>query len=170
MQGITRGEDGFHCNLGGTCNSGSCSEAPELELTLPPCSPQENGGEPRSNSVSESPSSPAPLAASSSSSETHSEVGLRMLGKAGEWDLGCTPSMGLCRGHTVGLTLPLTPSLTHRRMTDAIQHPAPSWTSTSRWPWPRSGRARTAPAGGHPRWTGARKMNCSATCEGPQAG
>ncbi|NXB84552.1 NHRF1 protein, partial [Vidua chalybeata] len=47
--------------------------APGLELTLPPCSPQENGGEPRSHSVSESPSSPAPLAVSPNSSETHSE-------------------------------------------------------------------------------------------------
>uniref|UniRef100_A0A8C3UJF3 Na(+)/H(+) exchange regulatory cofactor NHE-RF n=1 Tax=Catharus ustulatus TaxID=91951 RepID=A0A8C3UJF3_CATUS len=34
---------------------------------------KENGGEPRSNSVSESPSSPAPLAVSPNSSETHSE-------------------------------------------------------------------------------------------------
>ncbi|NWI65887.1 NHRF1 protein, partial [Todus mexicanus] len=34
---------------------------------------KENGGEPRSNSVSESPSSPRPLAAAPDSSETHSE-------------------------------------------------------------------------------------------------
>ncbi|NWV02528.1 NHRF1 protein, partial [Ptilonorhynchus violaceus] len=34
---------------------------------------KENGGEPRSNSVSESPSSPGPLAVSPNSSETHSE-------------------------------------------------------------------------------------------------
>ncbi|NWU91483.1 NHRF1 protein, partial [Upupa epops] len=34
---------------------------------------KENGGEPRSNSVSESPSSPGPLAVSPDSSETHSE-------------------------------------------------------------------------------------------------
>ncbi|NXC85011.1 NHRF1 protein, partial [Cercotrichas coryphoeus] len=34
---------------------------------------KENGGEPRSSSVSESPSSPAPLAVSPNSSETHSE-------------------------------------------------------------------------------------------------
>ncbi|NWY69790.1 NHRF1 protein, partial [Erithacus rubecula] len=37
------------------------------------CVTSENGGEPRSNSVSESPSSPAPLAVSPNSSETHSE-------------------------------------------------------------------------------------------------
>ncbi|PKK25551.1 solute carrier family 9, subfamily A (NHE3, cation proton antiporter 3), member 3 regulator 1 [Columba livia] len=36
---------------------------------------KENGGEPRSNSVSESPSSPGPLAVSPNSSETHSEEG-----------------------------------------------------------------------------------------------
>lgn len=47
--------------------------------------PQENGGEPRSNSVSESPSSPGPLAVSPNSSETHSEVGLGVLGR---WWLG----------------------------------------------------------------------------------
>jgi len=58
----------------------------------------------------------------------------------------------------------------HRRVTSAIRHPAPSWTSTSRWRWPRSGRTRSAPASGHPRWTGARKTNCSATCEGPGGG
>ncbi|NWS01979.1 NHRF1 protein, partial [Motacilla alba] len=34
---------------------------------------KENGGEPRSHSVSESPSSPAPVAVSPNSSETHSE-------------------------------------------------------------------------------------------------
>ncbi|NXR04577.1 NHRF1 protein, partial [Sagittarius serpentarius] len=34
---------------------------------------KENGGEPQSNSVSESPSSPAPLAVSTDSGETHSE-------------------------------------------------------------------------------------------------
>ncbi|XP_008933719.1 PREDICTED: Na(+)/H(+) exchange regulatory cofactor NHE-RF1, partial [Merops nubicus] len=36
---------------------------------------KENGGEPRSNSVSESPSSPRPLAVSPSSGESHSESG-----------------------------------------------------------------------------------------------
>ncbi|NWV85524.1 NHRF1 protein, partial [Dasyornis broadbenti] len=36
---------------------------------------KENGGEPQSNSMSESPSSPAPLAVSPNSSETHSEEG-----------------------------------------------------------------------------------------------
>ena len=53
-----------------------------VPLMLAPCSPpQENGGEPRSNSVSESPSSPGPLAMSRSPSETHSEVRLRILGE-----------------------------------------------------------------------------------------
>lgn len=77
------------------------------------------------------------------------------------------PPWGCPGGHTVGLTPPLIPKLTHRRVTNTIQHLAPSWTSTSRWLWPRSGRTRSAPARGHPRWTGARKMNCSATCERP---
>ncbi|NWV97759.1 NHRF1 protein, partial [Machaerirhynchus nigripectus] len=36
---------------------------------------KENGGEPRSSSVSESPSSPVPLAASPNASDTHSEEG-----------------------------------------------------------------------------------------------
>lgn len=60
-------------------------------LTLAPCSPpQENGGEPRSNSVSESPSSPGLLAVSPDSGETHSKVGLGMPGEAvaGKWSLG----------------------------------------------------------------------------------
>lgn len=61
-----------------------------LEFTLPPCSPQENGGEPRSHSVSESPDSPTALAVSPNSSETHGEVGLGMLGGGAGWkaDLG----------------------------------------------------------------------------------
>lgn len=135
--------------------------------------PQENGGEPRPSSVSEIPSSPTPLAVSPNASETHSKVGLGLPGGGGGWkaESGLSPPCGAVQeGHTVQLTLPLIPKLAHRRMTNAIQHLAPSWTLTSRWLWPRSGRTRSAPARGHPRWTGARKMNCSATCEGPEAG
>lgn len=99
-----RGEDGFHGPLGGTCNPGGCSQAAGLELTLPPCSPQENGGELRSNSVSESPSSPAPLAVSPSSSETHSEVGLGMPGGGSGWKVGSglSPHRGAVQGTRSG--------------------------------------------------------------------
>uniref|UniRef100_A0A8C3J4M9 Na(+)/H(+) exchange regulatory cofactor NHE-RF1 n=1 Tax=Calidris pygmaea TaxID=425635 RepID=A0A8C3J4M9_9CHAR len=48
---------------------------------------KENSGEPRSNSVSESPSSPGPLATSPNSTDTHSEVGLGILGWGG-WSGG----------------------------------------------------------------------------------
>ncbi|NXH95039.1 NHRF1 protein, partial [Pachycephala philippinensis] len=65
---------------------------------------KENGGEPRSNSVSESPSSPAPLAVSPNSSETHSEVGLGMPGVGSAWEAGSglSPHHGAVRGTRSG--------------------------------------------------------------------
>lgn len=81
-------------------------------LTLAPCFPrQENGGEPQSNSVSESPSSPGPLAVSPDSGETHSEVGLEMPGGGGGWKAGSglSPHRGAVLGGMVGLTQPLAP-------------------------------------------------------------
>ena len=73
--------------------------------------PQENGGEPQSNSVSENPSSPGPLAASPDSGETHSEVGLGMPGRGGGWKVGSglSPHRGAVPGGTVGLMQPLAP-------------------------------------------------------------
>lgn len=80
------GEDGF-CGLQGrTRRSGGRSQTPGLEPSHSrsvPAPPQENGGEPRSNSVSESPSSPGPLAVSPDAGETRSEVGLGVLGGGG---------------------------------------------------------------------------------------
>lgn len=88
LAGITCRKDGFHGPLGGACSSGGCCQALGLELTLPPCSPQENGAE--SQSVSESPPSPAAPAVSPCSSESRSQVGLGVLGEAvpGKQDLG----------------------------------------------------------------------------------
>ncbi|NXE38625.1 NHRF1 protein, partial [Ptilorrhoa leucosticta] len=65
---------------------------------------KENGGEPRSNSVSESPSSPAPLAVSPNSSETHSEVGLGMPGGGSGWkaESGLSPHRGAVQGTRSG--------------------------------------------------------------------
>jgi len=98
------GEDGF-C----FCGSRGRSQTPGLEL---PCSrslpapSQENGGEARSNSVSESPPSPRPLSVSPDSGETHSKVGLGMPGVGGSWRVGSGLSWG---GGMAGLTQPLTP-------------------------------------------------------------
>ncbi|NXC60250.1 NHRF1 protein, partial [Aleadryas rufinucha] len=65
---------------------------------------KENGGEPRSSSVSESPSSPAPLAMSPNSSETHSEVGLGMPGGGSDWKAGSglSPHHGAVQGTCSG--------------------------------------------------------------------
>ncbi|NXP68138.1 NHRF1 protein, partial [Chloropsis cyanopogon] len=74
---------------------------------------KENGGELQSNSVSESPSNPTPLAVSPNSSDTHSEVGLGMPGGGGGWKAGSglSPHHGAVQG-------------THSRV-DTASHPQP---------------------------------------------
>lgn len=93
---------GFYGPPGGTGSSRPCS------CFFPALSPQENGGEPQPNSVSESLSRPQPLAVSPESGETQSEVGL---GESRGWEMasGLSPHLRAVLGGTMGLMQPLAP-------------------------------------------------------------